>query len=275
MIRAAVRAARRLDDAFRSTRDRRVASRLVRDRDAPTVVLSPHFDDAVINCWSVLTGADDVRVVNVFAGAPPRGSTTLWDRICGAGDSSAHMQARVGEDLEALQRAGRTAINLPFLDSQYRRRRPSLARLDAAVAEAFPTAAAVYAPAGLGFEPHLDHVLVRRLALAASRKGIPVHLYADVPYAVNFGWPAWVTGTAADERLDVDAFWERLERDVPSIPSLREAEVVRLGPEAAERKLEAMRAYRTQFAALDGGSVGLLRNPLIHGFEVFWEVAPS
>jgi hypothetical protein len=51
--------------------------------------------------------------------------------------------------------------------------------------------------------------------------------------------------------------------------------VVRLAPEAAERKLEAMRAYRTQFAALDGGSIGLLRNPLIHGFEVFWEVAPS
>ena len=274
-MRAAVRAARRLDDAFRSTRDRRVTSRLVRDPDAPAVVLSPHFDDAVINCWSVLTGAADVRVVNIFAGAPPRGSTTLWDRICGASDSSAHMQARVGEDLEALGRAGRTAINLPFLDSQYKRRRPSLARLDAALAEALPAAAALYAPAGLGFEPHPDHVLVRRLAVAASRKGVSVHLYADVPYAVSFGWPDWVTGATSEGRLDVDAFWQRLERDVQSIHSLRGAEVVRLGPETAERKLEAMRAYRTQFAALDGGSVGLLRNPLIHGFEVFWEVAPS
>jgi LmbE family N-acetylglucosaminyl deacetylase len=274
-MRAAVRAARRLDDAFRSTRDRRVATRLVRDPDAPAVVLSPHFDDAVINCWSVLTGDGDVRVMNVFAAAPVRGSTTLWDRICGASDSSAHMQARVDEDADALGRTGRTAINLPFLDSQYRRRRPSLARLDAALAEAFPAAAAVYAPAGLGFDPHPDHVLVRRLAVAASRKGIPVHLYADVPYAVAFGWPDWVTGATVEERLDVDAFWQRLERDVPSIASLRGAKVVCLAPEAAERKLEAMRAYRTQFAALDRGSIGLLRNPLIHGFEVFWELAPS
>jgi LmbE family N-acetylglucosaminyl deacetylase len=274
-MRAAVRAARQLDDAFRSIRDRRVASRLVRDPNAPAVVLSPHFDDAVINCWSVLTGDDDVRVVNVFAAAPAGGSTTLWDRICGASDSSVHMRARVSEDLKALGRAGRTAINLPFLDSQYQRRRPSLARLDAALAEALATAAAVYAPAGLGFDPHPDHVLVRRLAVAASRNGVPVHLYADVPYAVAFGWPDWVTGTSAGERIDVDAFWQRLERDVPSIASLRGAKVVRLSPEAAERKLEAMCAYRTQFAALDGGSIGLLRNPLIHGFEVFWEVAPS
>lgn len=274
-MRAAVRAARRLDDAFRSTRDRRVTTRLVRDPNAPTVVLSPHFDDAVINCWSVLTSDDDVRVVNVFAAAPARGSTTLWDRVCGARDSSAHMQTRVGEDVAALRHAGRTATNLPFLDAQYRRRRPSLGRLDAALAGAFATAAAVYAPAGLGFDPHPDHVLVRRLAVAASRNGVPVYLYADVPYAVAFGWPDWVTGTSFEERLDVDAFWQRLERDVPSIASLRGAKVVRLAPEAAERKLEAMRAYRTQFAALDGGSIGLLRNPLIHGFEVFWEVAPN
>jgi hypothetical protein len=121
----------------------------------------------------------------------------------------------------------------------------------------------------------VDHVLVRRLALAASRNGVPVSLYADVPYAVAFGWPAWVTGAAAPDRLDLDAFWQRLAREVPAIANLRDAEVARLPAAESQRKLAAMRAYRTQFAALDGGSIGLLQNPLIHGFEVFWTVKPA
>jgi LmbE family N-acetylglucosaminyl deacetylase len=275
VTRSAVRVARRLDDALRKLRDSRATSRLATDPNAPALVLSPHFDDAVINCWSVLTSDADVRVVNVFAQAPAAGSTTLWDRICGAEDSRAHMQERLREDAEALAVTGREALNLPFLDSQYRRGRPALARLDAALAAVVPAASAVYAPAGLGFEPHVDHVLVRRLALAASRNGVPVSLYADVPYAVAFGWPAWVTGAAAPDRLDLDAFWQRLAREVPAIANLRDAEVARLPAAESQRKLAAMRAYRTQFAALDGGSIGLLQNPLIHGFEVFWTVKPA
>ena len=48
--------------------------------------------------------------------------------------------------------------------------------------------------------------------------------------------------------------------------------MVRLTDEQAERKLAAMRAYRTQFRALDAGAIGVLSNPLIHRFEVFWKV---
>ena len=31
-----------------------------------TVVVSPHLDDAVMSCWSVLEGAPQVTVVTVF-----------------------------------------------------------------------------------------------------------------------------------------------------------------------------------------------------------------
>jgi LmbE family N-acetylglucosaminyl deacetylase len=253
--------------------NRGFSSTLVPDSAGPAVVLSPHLDDAVLNCWSVLSGDGAAEVVNVFTRPPRPGSITQYDRICGARDSAAHMHRRLAEDEEALGLAGRSPINLPFLDRQYRRwrRSPSLTEMDTALSRTVPRVSTLYAPAALGFEPQPDHALVRRLALQATQ-GIAVFLYADLPYACAFGWPHWVSGARAEPHLDVDAYWQRLLREVSAIRSLREAVVIRLTDEQAERKLAAMRAYRTQFTALDAGAIGVLSNPLIHGFEVFWKV---
>jgi LmbE family N-acetylglucosaminyl deacetylase len=212
--------------------------------------------------------------VNVFAAPPRAGFVTRYDRICGAHDSAEHVCRRLAEDEEALAAAARAPVNLPFLDRQYRRpwQTPSLKDLDARLAEEVPRARAVYAPAGLGFVAQPDHELVRRLALSTARNGVRLWLYADLPYATTFGWPDWVSQTTGDRRPHVDAYWEPLAEDVPGIGGIRDSRVVRLAPEEAARKLAAMQAYRTQFAVLDGGPIGMLRNPLIHGFEVFWEV---
>jgi len=263
-----------VERALISTANRDFSSRLACDPTGPAVVLSPHFDDAVLSCWSVLTSAGAVQVVNVFAAAPRPGFVTRYDRVCGAHDSAGHVHRRAAEDLEALEMASRAPVNLPFLDRQYRRpwQTPRLKDLDARLAEAVPRASALYAPAAIGFVAHVDHRLVRGLALALARNGIPVHLYADLPYAASYGWPEWVTGLSGDPVLDVDVYWEQVAVDVPEIGSIREASVVRLTQDEAKRKLTAMEAYRTQFPALDGGPIGLLRNPVIHGFEVFWEV---
>src|SRR5271165_7049564 len=88
--------------------------------DPDTIILSPHFDDAVLSCWEVLAGAGEVLVVNVFAGEPPAGTLGWWDELAGASDSAAAVSARIEEDRQALALAGRAAVNLPFLDSQYR-----------------------------------------------------------------------------------------------------------------------------------------------------------
>jgi LmbE family N-acetylglucosaminyl deacetylase len=268
------RGARLFEGALGSVTNRGFSSRLVGDPSGAVVVLSPHLDDAVLSCWSVLTSDDHVQPVNVFGKPPPPGTLTRYDRICGARDSSEHVRERVAEDARALESAGRAPVNMPFLDRQYRRpwQTPSLADLDRRLADAVPRVRELYAPAGLGFAPQPDHELVRRLAVASARAGIRLWLYADLPYAVTFGWPQWVTRAEEYEHLHVDALWEQLEQDVPGIGGIRSARVVRLPPDEAERKLAAMQEYRTQFAALDGGVTGLLRNPAIHGFEVFWEV---
>lgn len=53
---------------------------------------------------------------------------------------------------------------------------------------------------------HSDHRLVRDYTLAPT--GARIRLYAGVPYAVEYGWPGWVTGVPADPFIDIDAFWE-------------------------------------------------------------------
>lgn len=252
-------------------RDRRFATALRHDPNGPVLVLSPHLDDAVLDCWSVLTGAGDVAVVNVFGGAPPPGTSTDWDLVLGQPDSAALFEARIAEDARALALAGREPHNLPFVELQYRRGGPipGWSAIDSEIARRVPAPARVLAPMTIG-TVHPDHALLRGYALALAAQGHAVRLYADIPYATVYGWPAWVTGAEAVEHLDVDAYWAPTFRGVPVDP--RAARTVRLDDEAAARKLEAMRAYVTQFPTLDRGPIGNISNPEVHRYEAFWDV---
>lgn len=243
------------------------------DPAAPVVVFSPHPDDAVFSCWSVLTGAAPVQVINLFAGVPAPGHVTWWDRICGATDSAAHFRARLAEDRAVLEPLVASQISLALLEHQYRSEaRLPLAAIDVPLCRAVDGASAVYAPAALG-GGHVDHRLARGLARALARNGMPVHLYADVPYAVRYGWPHWVTETAPEPHLDVEPYWEATLAEVPEMGALRDAQIVRLPAAASARKLAAMQSYRTQFKALDSG--GLLSDPATHGYELYWRLRAS
>jgi hypothetical protein len=84
-----------------------------------TVILSPHLDDAVLSCWHLLSGPDELRVVNVFAGVPS-GAAGWWDEVTGATDAGERVRERRAEDRAALAIAGREATNLDLLDAQHR-----------------------------------------------------------------------------------------------------------------------------------------------------------
>jgi LmbE family N-acetylglucosaminyl deacetylase len=253
-------------------RNRRFASVLRPEPGAPVLVLSPHLDDAVLDCWSVLTGEDEVEVVNVFALSPPAGTSSHWDALAGEPDSRKQFTARIEEDGRALALAGRTPHNLPFLELGYRRGKPvpGWSAIDREIAARVRAASRVLAPMTIG-TLHPDHALLRGYALALAQQGHAVTLYADIPYAAVYGWPAWVTGDDPDPHLDVDAYWAASFAGTPVEP--RSARVVRLDEQAAARKLEAMRAYATQFPSLDRGPVGAISKPEIHRYELFWDVA--
>ena len=234
---------------------------------APVAVLSPHLDDVVFSCWHVLRSSLDVVVINVFTAVPAAGTEPpRWDLITGAGDPAERMRLRLEEDAAALALAGRRADNLGFVDSQYRDGPPPGDILDA-VRERLPPGADVLAPASIG--GHSDHELVRDVGLALAGEGRNVSLYAELPYATAFGWPAWVTGDDPDPLLDVDAYW------ACHVPDGYEPRVVELSPEQQETKVGAMRAYRSQFPALEAGVQRRLTHPQLLRFEVVWDAAQS
>ena len=255
----------------RDLADRRFTPTLAHDPRSPELVLSPHLDDAVLDCWSVLSQPGEVSVVNVFAGIPQSAPVPLWDQITGARDSAERVRERIAEDAAALARAGRRAHNLSFLDAQYRKPPPlRLQHLDRAIAAAVPRASAIHTTAGIGGHP--DHVLARRYALALLGAGMPVTLHADLPYCVYHGWPHWVDGRTPEPHRDIDPFWDQFLQGVVGLPPLREARVVRLDDDAARAKLGAMSTYATQFSALSFGGRDMIAAPEIHRFEVRWEL---
>jgi LmbE family N-acetylglucosaminyl deacetylase len=214
-----------------------------------SVVLSPHLDDAVLSCWHLLAGSGEVTVINVFAGVP-NGivADSWWDRLTGAQDSAQRMHERHEEDRKALAQAGREAISLPLLDDQYRAAEPPPAVLDALDGQIAP-GAVVYAPAALSTHP--DHISVRDAALALRARGAEIRLYADLPHALAYGWPAWVTGARPEPHVDPEAWWRSRLRAGDLDPAALEPEHHALGDDSFERKLVALRAYATQLPALE------------------------
>jgi hypothetical protein len=260
------------------------------------VVLSPHFDDAVLSCWSVLSGGREVEVVNVFTGGSDAGLSEA-DLLTGADDAAARARERAREDAEALAVAGARSRDLDLVDHLHwtaavppppprwrrvarrlaRRRRDTAGPDEDRLRDVVETTsrhvdrqAHVYAPAGLGGHP--DHALVRELGCRLLREGARVSFYADQPYCYVYGWPHWVIGQEPDPYLDLDRDWGRyLETASLDFGDLH-TEVVRLD-EAHDQKVRALRLYRSQFPVLEGGANRRVSNPALTGWEVFWHSA--
>jgi hypothetical protein len=237
-----------------------------------TIILSPHFDDAVLSCWHVLTSASEVLVVNVFAGEPPTGALGWWDRLAGQTDSAAAVRTRIEEDRQALALAGRSAVNLPFLDSQYRKSDQAPEDIVEALREVVVAGARIYAPGSLG-DHHRDHTAVRTAALALHAEGADVALYADLPHATVFGWPRWVLdGSFSGEDPAGERWASQLES--AGLPAQCVMAVAhRLPAEDHACKLEAVLTYVSQIAPLQQVFGSSLEDPRLLGSEVDWCLA--
>jgi hypothetical protein len=231
-----------------------------------SAILSPHLDDAALSCWHLLAAPGEVLVINIFAGEPTLlTAPAWWDAYTGATDSAARVRERIEEDRRALALAGRTAINLDFLDEQYRDAEQPLEPLVEEISQLLPAGAVVYAPAA--FANHSDHALARAAGLRLRAAGFSVWLYADLPHANVHGLPAWVTNSHRPAAKDlVGAAWEH----ALAASGATEPEIHELSAEARSRKLAAVGMYRTQVDAL----TELLGRPLSDrealGYEVVW-----
>ncbi len=167
--------------------------------DRPNLILSPHFDDAVLSLGGLIaTAPERAVVVTVFAGTPAENIAGRWDRRSGFASAAAAMRARAAENERALAVLGVApdAIrNLGHLDSQYRvQQRPdSLAstELRSAIAADIRRLVGDHGGAVNLFAPasawHPDHRIVGDAVFEFHRRddrpAAGVFLYEDQPYA--------------------------------------------------------------------------------------------
>jgi LmbE family N-acetylglucosaminyl deacetylase len=201
-----------------------------------TVVLSSHFDDAVLSLGGWLYRAarsgEHVNVLTVFGGDPlstlPAGT---WDSAAGFRTAGAALQARREEDRRACAAIGVEGSSLPFFDEQYGPR-VSDDEIAAAIADATRGPQVLLVP---GFPlTHPDHEQVARAVLSLPRGNERLGLYVEHPYALT------TTRRLGDDEPVPHGAWQRVGTGV--IPKIA--------------KTRACRAYRSQVPLL---GVPLLR----------------
>jgi LmbE family N-acetylglucosaminyl deacetylase len=227
------------------------------------VVVSPHFDDAVLGAAHLLATYPGSTVITVLGGRPPAypPEPTDWDACGGfvAGDDV--VAGRREEDRAAMECVGATPVWLEFADHQYllEDQRPTATdvapALGAAIAEADPTA--VFLPMGLANPDHVvthDAGLLVRAARDESSGGPAWFCYEDHGYKHIPGILAWrVT------KLFKSGLWP-----TPS--------VVPIEPDM-EIKRAAIALYKSQVAPLERDHV-LTERLDANVPEQYWRLAP-
>jgi hypothetical protein len=206
-----------------------------------TVILSTHYDDAVLSAWTLMDGVADVDVVTVFTRPPRPGFLSRWDRGSGAQDSAARVEERAAENRAALALAGARPIDIGLLEGQYGGGPVGPDELEPYIADA----EVVYVPAAVFIRSsNTEHALVRDAALAVRPDA---RLYVDQPYC-------------------------QFRSDVPLLPQLskgRSLQAVSLGDTTRRRKAEAIGCYTGELPNLEA-FFGPLTDPDVLRQEAFW-----
>ncbi len=239
------------------------------------VAISPHLDDAALSASASLSGAA-ATVLTVFAGMPPPGfEVSLWDRLTGAASSAVRQAERLDEDAEVMRLLGTRGCYLEEREAQFRARGadPDTGRLAERIAGYLTSADEVWVPVAIG--KHRDHIIVRDAGLRAARLAghRAVVLYADFPYVISYGWPAWITGRPGDRYLESEP-WLAHELAAAGLATpVRTAEVIRLSPDQRELKTKIIKAYRSQASALNLRQEDLAAQPSKLDYELFWRTS--
>jgi LmbE family N-acetylglucosaminyl deacetylase len=160
------------------------------------LILSPHFDDAVLSLGGLLADRNGASkaVATFFGNAPDPDATTNWDRMSGFSSASQATAARKEENLQALAILGTESIELPYFDSQYGGRRPTQEELSRAIIgllDRFPGKLEIYGPAIFADGvTHPDHKLLHEAFMGvAAHDADQRHrffVYEDFPYVLKF-----------------------------------------------------------------------------------------
>lgn len=206
------------------------------------VVISPHLDDAVFSCGSMLAASPGSVVITLFAGTPDGAEqNTDWDRQCGFSSATQAVAHRRQEDEAALSVLEATPVWLPFLDSQYGGPQLTPAQLATPLLSALQDIVtrhpgdSVLFPMGLFHDDHLRAHDASVQALSRLSEAPALLVYEDLPYRDKRGLVQGRLGVLAGKGL------------VATPANLPQGE--------PSRKQHAVKAYGSQLGPL---------GPLIH-----------
>lgn len=147
------------------------------------LLISPHFDDAVLSAGQFMADRPDCEVATVFAGLPltPDNVHTDYDKKCGFDNARNAIGTRMRENEAATALLEATALNIDFPDSQYHNKvspeaiRETLQHIIDNNPYEF-----IMAPLGIG---HPDHVLVSDIVTNLKTE-LTIYLWEDLPLRV-------------------------------------------------------------------------------------------
>ncbi len=164
-----------------------------------TIILSPHFDDAVLSLGGLLAKREHgTMVATFFTHRPTKAMHTEWDRHSGFSDSNEAMFKRTKENENALSFFNAVIKNYDYPDLQYRKENEDNI-IRGKIAEDIKTLMQknqkrelfIYGPATFGTNiTHPDHQIVHDAFMDVWRENkeprIHFFMYEDFPYAREF-----------------------------------------------------------------------------------------
>ncbi len=158
------------------------------DLEPPILVISPHFDDAVLSCGSFLSAHPGAIVLTIMGGSPNSWTTwRQWDNgDCELPEGTDVVTLRKKEDLAALGALKCEHRWGNVLDLQYSshldadRPRQIRDQIEHALDECAPSSCLI--PVGI---LHPDHEQVRRISLLVAQRDTANRMwfaYDDLPY---------------------------------------------------------------------------------------------
>lgn len=148
------------------------------------LLVSPHFDDAVLGAGQMMAERPDTEVVTVFGGFPEGADKLItdYDKKCGFSNALEAITWRRRENDAATAILKATRVDLDFPDGQYGTY-VSQEEIKAALQELIYSShyEAIYAPIGLG---HPDHIKVANAVLALNTD-LPIVLWEDIPIRIT------------------------------------------------------------------------------------------
>lgn len=217
------------------------------------IVLSPHYDDAVLSLGGFMAEQKiPVIVATFFSGKPKEAIWGGWDLLSGFKNSDEAVTARNDENLRALRSTGAYPLNLSYLDFQYRYDRTVASReiifnsikknLETILAEFSKLDdVSIYGPSEFGLNiTHPDHKILHDAFLAIvkdklTEENVHFFFYEDFPYTRRYN---------AENSIPVKTYLEKQNPDLV----LNELPIL-LTPYALQKKIIAVASYISQFNA--------------------------